>query len=41
MAQKIIIGSINEKTISRVIHNYLSTIPEEELTAKREIRDEF
>ena len=38
---KIIIGRIGEKTISETIQNYQSNIPEQELTAKKNIRNKF
>ena len=38
---KIIIGRIGEKTIPETIHNYQSNIPEQELTAKKNIRNKF
>lgn len=38
---KTIIGCIGEKTIPEIIHNYQSNIPEQELTAKKNIRNKF
>lgn len=38
---KIIIGRIGEKNIPETIHNYQSNIPEQELTAKKNIRNKF
>ena len=38
---KTIIGRIGEKAISETIYNYKSDIPEQELTAKRNIRAKF
>lgn len=38
---KTIIGRIGEKAISETIYNYKSNIPEQELTAKRNIRAKF
>ena len=36
-----IIGRIGDKTISETIQNYQANIPEQELTAKKNIRDKF
>ena len=36
-----IIGRIGEKVISETIQNYQSNIPEQELTAKKNIRNKF
>lgn len=38
---KTIIGRIGEKTISETIQNYQANIPEQELTAKKNIRRNF
>ena len=38
---KIITGRINETAISRFIENYRPDLPEQILTTKREICDEF
>ena len=38
---RIIIGRIGEKTITETIQNYQSNIPEQELTAKKNIRNKF
>ena len=38
---KTIIGRIGEKAIPETIHNYQSNIPEQELTAKKNIRNKF
>jgi hypothetical protein len=38
---KTIVGRIGEKTIPETIQNYQANIPEQELTAKKNIRDKF
>ena len=38
---KTIIGRIEKRTISETIQNYQSTVPEQELTAKKNIRNKF
>ena len=38
---KTIIGRIGKKVISETIYKYQSNIPEQELTAKKNIRDKF
>lgn len=38
---KTIIGRIGEKAIPETIHNYQSNILEQELTAKKNIRNKF
>ena len=38
---KTIIGRIGEKVITETIRNYQSYIPEQELTAKKNIRNKF
>lgn len=38
---KTIIGHIGEKAIPETIRNYQSNIPEQELTAKKNIRNKF
>lgn len=38
---KTIIGRIGEKAIPEIIRNYQSNIPEQELTAKKNIRNRF
>lgn len=39
--KKKIIGRIGEKAIPETIDNYQSNIPEQELTAKKKIRNKF
>lgn len=41
MEKLIVIGSAGNKTISKVIEQYRSEIPEQILTTKRSIRQEF
>lgn len=41
MMDKTIIGHIGEKAISETISNYQLNIPEQELTAKKNIRNKF
>lgn len=36
-----IIGHIGDKAIPETIHNYQANIPEQELTAKKNIRNKF
>ena len=38
---KTIVGRIGEKAIPETIQNYQANIPEQELTAKKNIRDKF
>lgn len=38
---KTIVGRIGEKDISETIQNYQANIPEQELTAKKDIRNKF
>ena len=38
---RIITGRINEKTITETIQNYQANIPEQELTAKKNICSKF
>ena len=38
---KTIVGRIGEKTISETIQNYQSSIPEQVLTTKKNIRNKF
>ncbi len=38
---RMIIGRVDEATITETIRNYQACIPEQELTAKKNIRDKF
>ena len=38
---KIIVGRVGDKAIPETIKNYQANIPEQELTAKKNIRDKF